>query len=140
MIHTVEEKDDAQFVKVFADGVKAAYGLTRSGARVFQAVLDQYQRTPMNGGYADSVDLFWFDSGLCGCDIGMSEPTFNRGLRELIYRQFLYPRSPSSYWVNPALFFKGSRVAFIREYRRRTAQDEATGDALEEHGQRRLSL
>ena len=27
----------------------------------------------------------------------------------------------SSYWVNPALFFKGDRVLFVNEYRRRKA-------------------
>ena len=130
MIHAVEEKDDAEFVKVFAAGVKAAYGLTRTAGRVFQAVLSEYQRTPMKGGFADAVDLFWFGGGLCGRDIEMSEATFNRGLRELLTQQFLYPRSPSSYWVNPALFFKGNRVAFIREYRRRSAgQDDAEDTA-----------
>lgn len=119
-IHTVEVRDDAEFVKVFADGVKAAFGLSRTGYRVFQAVLTIYQSTSMKGGYAESVDLFWFGEGLNGQAIGLSEPTFNRGLRELLANRFLYPRSPSSYWVNPSLFFKGDRVAFVKEYRRRT--------------------
>ena len=44
IIHTIEEKDEAQFVKIFADGVKAAFDLTKTGARVFQAVLIEYQR------------------------------------------------------------------------------------------------
>ena len=39
IIHVVEEKDKVQFVKNCADGVKATYVLTRTGARVFQAVL-----------------------------------------------------------------------------------------------------
>ena len=41
------------------------------------------------------------------------------GLRELLAKGFLAPRSPNLYWVNPALFFKGDRVAFVKEYRRR---------------------
>ena len=49
----------------------------------------------------------------------MSEYTFKRGLRELLDKGFLYPKTPSSFWVNPALFFKGDRVLFIKEYRRR---------------------
>ena len=49
-IHQVQEKDDAEFVKVFAAGVAATYELTRTAQRVFQVVLDQYQRTPMRGG------------------------------------------------------------------------------------------
>ena len=34
-IHRVKQVDDAEFVKVFSEGVKAMYGLTRSGMRVF---------------------------------------------------------------------------------------------------------
>jgi hypothetical protein len=118
-IHTIEEKDDENFVKVFAAGIAASYDLGRTAQRVFQAVLDQYQRTPMTGGYADSVELFWFGNGIEGRDIGMSEFTFKRGLRELLDKSFLYPKTSSSYWTNPALFFKGNRVIFIKEYRRK---------------------
>jgi hypothetical protein len=50
----------------------------------------------------------------------MSEYTFKRGLRELLAKGFLSPREPNLYWVNAALFFKGDRVAFIKEYRRVT--------------------
>ena len=115
-IHTIEDRDDASFVKVFAEGVRAAFGLTRTGYRVFVSVLAVYQDMNMKGGYAESVDLFWFGEGLNGKAIGISEPTFNRGLRELLANGFLYPRSPSSYWVNPALFFRGDRVAFVAEF------------------------
>ena len=51
----------------------------------------------------------------------MSKYTFNNGLKELLEKQFLFPRSPNEYWVNPALFFKGDRVAFLKEYRLRPA-------------------
>lgn len=120
-IHTINERDDEQFVKVFAQGVQAAFSLNRTSARVFQAILQAYQTEKMTGGFADCVRLFWFDDGLCGHDIGMSERTFNRGLATLIEKKFLYPRDGTTYWINPALFFKGDRVAFIREYRRKSS-------------------
>lgn len=120
MVHTVEEKDDEGFVKVFANGVKAAFELGSAGSKVFQAVLDAYQKEKMTGGYADCLTLFWFDNGLNGEAIGMSERTFNRGLKELLEKEFLTPKAPNQFWVNPALFFKGDRVAFVREYRRRS--------------------
>jgi hypothetical protein len=119
-IHQIEERDDAEFVKVFAAGVAASYELTKTAQRVFQVVLDQYQRTPMNHGYADAVNLFWFGNGIEGRDVGMSEYTFKRGLRELLDKHFLHPKDPASFWVNPALFFKGDRVMFVKEYRRKT--------------------
>ena len=58
-IHQIEELDESQFVKIFPAGVAAAYGLTKTAQRVFTAVLEQYQRTPMRGGFADYVTLFW---------------------------------------------------------------------------------
>lgn len=115
--HRVKELDEAEFVKVFAEGVKAMYGLKRTGARVFQVILEAYQSTSMSGGFADTLYLPWFNDGISGKDVGMSQRTFNRGLAELIENQFLAPRGPDAYWVNPALFFKGDRVAFIKEYR-----------------------
>jgi hypothetical protein len=123
-IHQIEEKDDAEFVKVFAAGVAASYDLTKTAQRVFQVVLDQYQRTPMSRGFADYVNLFWFDNGIDGRDVGMSEKTFQRGLKELLDKRFLYPKDSASFWTNPALFFKGDRVMFIKEYKRRVTAAE----------------
>lgn len=138
-IHQVEERDDAEFVKVFAAGVAAAYELTKTAQRVFQIVLDQYQRTPMSRGYADAVNLFWFGDGIEGRDVGMSEKTYQRGLKELLEKRFLYPKDSASFWTNPALFFKGDRVMFIKEYRRRkTAADQEERETLEAMGQQRL--
>jgi len=119
VIQTFEYKDDAQFVKIFAEGVKAAFELGTTANRVFQAILHAYENEKMTGGYADCVRLFWFNDGLNGKDIGMSDRTFNRGLKELLEKKFLWPRSHELYWVNPALFFKGDRVAFVKEYRRK---------------------
>ncbi len=118
-IHTIEEKDDAQFVKIFAAGVAASYDLTKTGMRVFQAVLHEYERAPMSAGFAEFVELAWFDNGLCGRSLDMSEKTFQRGLKELLAFRFLAARTPNTFWVNSALFFKGDRVRFVREYRRR---------------------
>lgn len=131
-IHQIIEQDDAEFVKVFADGVKAAFGLSKTAYRVFQVVLEQYNRTPMSGGYADAVYLAWFDGGLSGQDVGMGERTFQTGLRELLAKSFLAPRSPNLFWVNPSLFFKGDRVLFVKEYvRRKSDADQAKRNELE---------
>jgi len=132
IIHTIEERDDEHFVKVFADGVKAAFDLTRTGARVFQAVLQEYQATDMRRGYADSLTLHFFDNGLNGESIGMSDRTFHNGLKELIAKGFLSAKAPNQFWINPALFFKGNRVAFLKEYRRREKTDTLSGKATQE--------
>lgn len=140
MIHTIEEKDDAEFVKVFAAGISASYELSKTAQRVFRAVLDEYERTPMQGGFADTLYLAWFNGGLSGREVDMSEATFNRGLRELLAKGFLAARGPNAFWVNPSLFFKGDRVLFLKEYRRRaSSEDQRKREALEKRGQQRLT-
>lgn len=120
VLHQIEEVDSDHFVKVFAAGLIATFELSKTAARVFQAVLQEYEKTPMTGGFADAVHLAWFDEGLSGRSAGMSEKTFQRGLKELLGKGFLAPKSPTIFWVNPALFFKGDRVMFVREYRKRS--------------------
>ncbi|EMQ6744777.1 hypothetical protein WH632_004751, partial [Salmonella enterica subsp. enterica serovar Infantis] len=140
VIQQIEEKDTDEFVKVFSAGIAAAYELTRTGQRVFQAVLKEYEQTPMSRGYADSIYLAWFGDGLSGRDIGMSEYTFKRGLRELLDKGFIAPQAPNVFWVNPALFFKGDRVMLVKEYRRKVARAKTEQETLEEQGQRRLEI
>lgn len=137
VIHTIEEVDDAHFVKIFASGIAAVYDLTRTASRVFQIILNAYQCEPMSGGFADSVYLAWYDGTLNGTTLDMSEDTYQRGLKELLAKGFLAPRQPNLFWVNPNLFFKGDRALFLREYRRkkRTQTDQ---EKLESRGQQRL--
>lgn len=130
-IHEVKEVDDIEFVKVFAAGVAASYELGKTARAVFQVVLDQYQRTPMSRGFADAIELFWFGDGIDGRDVGMSQKTFQRGLKELLEKRFLAPKGASTYWTNPALFFKGDRVLFIKEFQRRRSVAESDKRELE---------
>lgn len=115
-IHELIEKDEHEFVKVFAAGIAAAYDLTKAGQKTFTAILALYEQTPMRNGFAEAVYVAWFDGGLTGQHINMSKTTFNRGLNELLEKRFIHPKAPNLFWVNPALFFKGDRVRFIREY------------------------
>ena len=134
-----QELDDVHFVKVFTAGIRAAFGLSLTGSRVFQAVLDVYQKQPMSGGFADSVYLHFFDGGLDGRQLDLSDRTFRRGLVELLEKKFLFPRGENLFWINPNLFFRGDRATFIKTYRRRVSvEDAAIRDKLEAAGQARL--
>ena len=117
-IHQIEHIDSDHFVKVFSAGIAATYELTKTGQRTFQAILQIYENAPMSGGFVDAIYLAWFDDGLSGQKLDMSEKTFQRGLKELLERGFLSPKAPNLFWVNPALFFRGDRVLFLKEYRR----------------------
>lgn len=125
ILHEVNQVDEAHFVKIFAAGVTAMFSLSRTAQKVFNLVLKRYQASEMPGGYADTIELFWFDNKLDGESIGITEQTFKKGLRELIDKQFLHARITHSYWINPNLFFKGDRVLFIREYRKAGKAEKA---------------
>jgi hypothetical protein len=43
----------------------------------------------MTGGYADSITLSLFDDGLNGDPLGMSDRTFQNGLKGLLNKGFL---------------------------------------------------
>lgn len=134
-----QELDDSHFVKVFTAGIRAAFGLSLTGSRVFQAILEVYQNQPMSGGFADSIYLHFFDGGLDGRRLDMSDRTFRRGLVELLEAGFLYPRGENLFWVNPNLVFRGDRATFVRTYYRRSfSQDESLRCDLEARGQGRL--
>lgn len=120
VIHKIKELDDENFVKMFSAGIAASFELNRTSQRVLTAVLAAYERTPMKGGYADWVELYWFGDGLEGQTLDMSEKTFQRGLKDLLARNFIAPRTPTTFWTNPHLFFKGNRVMFITEYKRKS--------------------
>lgn len=131
-IHQIEEKDDEEFVKVFAAGLSATYELTGTAKRVFETILQHYQAEPMGKKrYAESVSLFWHQDKINGKEADMSVYTFNRGLRELLDKGFLAPKAPSVFWVNHAMFFKGNRVLFIKEYRRKTSVNQQQKPQIE---------
>ena len=134
-----QELDDVHFVKVFTAGIRAAFGLSLTGSRVFQTILEVYQNQPLSGGFADSIYLHFFDGGLDGRKLDMSDRTFRRGLVELLENGFIFPRGENLFWVNPNLFFRGDRATFIRTYRRKQKSgDEADRAKLEAKGQQRL--
>lgn len=110
---TAEDVDDAKFVKIFVNGVKALAELTNSGTRVFELLYIEMQR---NIG-KDTVYLSY--TGLNQNDISRS--TFSRGLAELIDKKFIAAQPAMGwYWVNPDYMFNGDRLALIRQYRRKS--------------------
>ncbi len=138
LIHNIKEFDAQQFVKVFAAGVKELYSLVKTEHRVFQKILGAYEAEKMTGGYADCITLCWFDGGLNGEAIDMSEKTFKRGMNGLLKKRFILPKTRDQFWVNPSLFFKGDRVAFVTEYRKIKKTEETEIQKNEAAGQGRL--
>lgn len=109
-----EEVDSSRFVKLFLEGVKQAAGLSKAGLVVFELVYRQIQETPNT----DKVELNFY---LASKKIeGLNERTYQRGVRELLDREFLF-RSPSDgvFFVNIRYMFNGDRLAFVKGYKRK---------------------
>ena len=96
IIHILEKADEENFVKVFADGVNAAFDLTMTGYRLFQTVLQDYQSSKMTGGYSDMVALFFLRDGLNGAPVDMSENSFQSDLKRTHWKSVFISRSSKS--------------------------------------------
>ena len=104
-----EAVDPDRFVKLFLDGIKQAAGLSKTGMSVFELVYLQMRANPGS----DEIKLNQYVAK----DHGMSDRTYQRGVRELLEKEFLY-RSPSDgvFFVNIRFMFNGDRLAFVKSY------------------------
>ncbi|HEY4312818.1 MAG TPA: replication/maintenance protein RepL [Pirellulales bacterium] len=104
-----EEVDTTRFVKLFLDGIKQATGLSKTGIQVFELVYHQMRANPGS----DEIKLNQYVAK----DHGMSDRTYQRGVRELLEKEFLY-RSASDgvFFVNIRFMFNGDRLAFVKSY------------------------
>jgi hypothetical protein len=105
----LEEVDSTKFVKMFLAGIRKTVGLSKAGLTVFEWVFDQVRSTPGS----DRIMLTAFEAG----ERGIAERTFNRGLRELLDKEFLFA-SPARglYWLNISYLFNGDRLHFVTTY------------------------
>jgi hypothetical protein len=104
-----EEVDRTRFVKMFLDGIKQAAGLSKTGIQVFELVYHEMQANPGS----DEIKLNQYVAK----DHGMHDRAYQRGVRELLEKEFLY-RSPSDgvFFVNIRFMFNGDRLAFVKSY------------------------
>ncbi len=109
-----EEVDTSRFVKLFLDGIKQAAGLSKTGMQVFELVYHEMRANPGS----DEIKLNQY----LARDHHMSDRTYQRGVRELLEKEFLY-RSPSDgvFFVNIRFMFNGDRLAFVRTYHLKSA-------------------
>jgi hypothetical protein len=119
-----EEVDTTRFVKLFLDGIKQAAGLSKTGIQVFEMVYFQMRANPGS----DEIKLNQYVAK----DHGISDRTYQRGVRELLEKQFLY-RSPSDgvFFVNIRFMFNGDRLAFVKSYHLKDASRQAELPLLE---------
>ncbi|MGO7172168.1 hypothetical protein AB9F47_34485 [Rhizobium leguminosarum] len=117
VIHVIEGVDEEHFMEALTDGVRAAFDLGGAGYEVFRVVLVEYQQAKKSDGHCESLTLFYSDRQLNGKKTEMNETQFQCGLNELLSKGVLSQKASDQYWLNQALFFNGSGVILIKEYR-----------------------
>jgi hypothetical protein len=124
VVYEWEEVDKERFVKLFLAGVKQAAGLSKAGLAIFEVVYNLIRENPNS----DKVELgFYIASEQIE---GITERTYQRGLRELLDKEFLF-RSPSDgvFFVNIRYMFNGDRLAFVKAYHLQGAAINKAGAA-----------
>ena len=112
--------DAERFVKLFMAGLKQATGLSKAGLSIFELVYSQLRERSNN----DKVEMSFYLARKHSP--GLVERTYQRGLRELLDREFLY-RSPSEglFFLNIQYMFNGDRLAFVKAYHLKGAKPKA---------------
>jgi len=127
-----EEVDTTRFVKLFLDGIKQAANLSKTGMQVFELV---YREMRANPG-VDEIKLNQYVAK----DHGISDRTYQRGVRELLAKEFLY-RSPSDgvFFLNIRFMFNGDRLAFVKTYHLKGASRQQELPLVDAPAQKALS-
>lgn len=114
-----EEVDSTKFVKLFIRGVKALKELTGAGTKVFEVL---YLRVQENIG---KDQIYMAFASVDQTLTPMSNPTYDRGIRELIEKGFIAATpAQGMYWLNPDFVWNGDRLTFVKEYRKKQMQPQ----------------
>lgn len=132
--HT-QEVDKTQFLKLYVNGVKAFSQMTSAGARVFELIYLEIQKST-------GKDFIYISFSEIDQSVSpMPKTTFLRGMKEVCVKGFLAEsKTQNKYFINPDFIFNGDRLAIVKEYRikRDVSSDQAWRDQLESKGQKRI--
>ena len=127
VLRTKMRADNAQFVKLYTNGMRAFRDLTSAGSKVFELIYLEVQRNI-------GKDILWLSFGeVDQAATPMGKATFMRGMRELIEKGFLAESTTQSkYYLNPDYIWNGDRLAFVKEYYKAPSQPALPPEETEE--------
>lgn len=113
-----EKVDKEQFTKIYRKGLAGMFGLSKAGIKVFAFFASVAK---------PNKDMVYFEMKDCKKFTGYkTHQPIMTGLSELIEAKFIARTDANyRYFINPTMFFNGSRVAFIKVY-----ETEQGGDNL----------
>lgn len=104
-----EKVDKEQFTKIFRKGLAGMFGLSKAGIKVFSFIASIAK---------PNKDIVYFDMDDCKeyTKYKTHQPIMT-GLAELIENNFIARTNKHyKYYINPTMFFNGSRIAFVKMY------------------------
>ena len=124
----IEEVDPEQFAKVFTAQLGAFYALKERGIRLLLACWQVYAFEAKKRKENSPLDHLTISPSIYNEIVSRhggqtaSKATYHRALNELIEAGFIVrSKLEHRYWINPSIFFIGSRVKLVTEIR--TAQE-----------------
>lgn len=136
-IRQIKTVDSDRFVKLFVGELRSFFDLKPTALKILTVLINELsQARYMNGDTVmlnhEIVEEFFTREKAAA----PSKTAFYTAVEELIQKGFIAPaKFKPLFYINPAIFFNGDRVQFVKEFRRKRATEQA---ALEAAGQRRL--
>jgi hypothetical protein len=109
--------DKTKFTKLYEDGIRVIYGLSKTALRVFSYIAKSIQ---------PDKDFIYFDTADCAKEVGFKAAiSVTQGLSELIENKFIARTEKTyKYYINPNMFFNGDRLTIIKTYKKDTSTSE----------------
>ena len=138
-IRKITTVDSDKFVKLFTDQLDRFFDLNPTTLRIVTVLLQNIGQMRLGDG--DQVYITEKNIGDALKKHGLKPPSsasYYRALEELITKGFIAPSEDHPlYYINPAIFFNGDRISFVREIRRKRM---TKAEQLESAGQEVLPL
>lgn len=117
------EVDAEEFVKLYLGGIRKYGELSKPGMLLFEYIY--HQMSGLDAKDKDTVMLNLYFARKWKPDL--SERTYQRGLSELLAKQFLFRSTAADvYYVNVRFMFNGDRLALVQSYRRKDRKGNRT--------------
>lgn len=132
VIYTTEYYDDAQFIKVFAGGYQAMFGLDKLAYNTLMVILAVYQeefdRDFVYIPFTKACKVF---REKLGVEPPKAKSTFSKGLRKLAEAGFIAKSKlgDSLWWINPSFIYNGDRLVLAKQYIRQDKEQALAIDA-----------
>lgn len=138
-IRSIRTVDSDQFVKLFVAELDRFFDLTPTALRIATILIRDVGKIRVGNG-----DQVYINESVITTTVkenGLKPPSpasYYRAMEELISKGFIAPSTkPGLFFINPAIFFNGDRVKFVKEIRK---QKMTKLERLEDAGQQRLPL